>query len=68
MAVGRYVRLIATGPFFNCIWGVLLIHMHNGWFVGKHGTGGMEYSFSLVASSIVIAAASAESNKSKSKD
>ena len=66
LAVGLYVRLIATGLFIIACSGILLIHMQNGWFVGEHGTGGMEYSFSLIVSLIVIAAASAESNKSKS--
>jgi putative oxidoreductase len=63
MAVGRYVRQMATGLFVIAFVGVLLIHQQNGWFVGEHGIGGMEYSFSLMVSLVVIAAADAESNK-----
>jgi putative oxidoreductase len=63
MAVGRYVRQMATGLFVIAFVGVLLIHQQNGWFVGEHGIGGMEYSFSLMVSLVVIAAADTESNK-----
>jgi putative oxidoreductase len=63
MAVGRYVRVMATGLFVIAFVGILLIHRQNGWFVGEHGVGGMEYSFSLMVSLIVIVAADAKSNK-----
>lgn len=66
MAIGRHVRLMATGLFVIAFAGVLLIHRQNGWFVGEHGIGGMEYSFSLMVSLIVIAAADAKSNKAAS--
>ena len=36
--------------------GIALIHRHNGWFVGEHGTGGSEYSVALLAMLLVIAA------------
>ena len=39
--------------------GIVIIHWQLGWFVGEHGTGGMEYSLSLMVSLLVIAAADA---------
>jgi putative oxidoreductase len=63
MAAGHHVRVVATGLFVIALGGILIIHIHNGWFVGEHGTGGMEYSFSLMASLIVITAADVEANK-----
>ena len=35
----------------------MIIHARLGWFVGEHGTGGMDYSLSLMVSLLVIAAA-----------
>ncbi len=57
MALGCHVKTIASGFFVIAGVGILLIHMQNGWFVGEHGTGGMEYSFSLMVSLLVIASA-----------
>jgi putative oxidoreductase len=37
--------------------GILIIHMHLGWFVGEHGTGGVEHSLALLVSLITTAAA-----------
>lgn len=45
--------LIAVG-------GIVLIHARLGWFVGEHGTGGMEYSVALIVALLVIAAADRE--------
>ncbi|MES2986826.1 MAG: DoxX family protein [Pseudomonadota bacterium] len=39
--------------------GIVLIHMHLGWFVGEHGTGGMEYSVALL---VLLALITAEAN------
>jgi putative oxidoreductase len=36
----------------------VLIHAHNGWFVGEHGAGGVEYSLSLSSALLVLIAAS----------
>jgi putative oxidoreductase len=36
--------------------GIVLIHARSGWFVGEHGTGGMEFSVLLLAALLVIAA------------
>lgn len=57
MALGRQVRCAATGLFIIAAVGIALIHRHFGWFVGEHGTGGSEYSVSLMVSLLVIAAA-----------
>ena len=35
--------------------GMLLIHWRFGWFVGEHGTGGMEYSVALLLLLFLIA-------------
>lgn len=36
--------------------GIVLIHARLGWFVGEHGTGGMEFSVLLCAALLAIAA------------
>ena len=53
----RYVRLASTALFAIAATGIVLIHRHFGWFVGEHGTGGSEYSVSLILLLMVIAAA-----------
>jgi putative oxidoreductase len=60
LIVNRYVRPAATILFAIAGTGILLIHMHIGWFVGEHGTGGSEYSVSLMIALLVIAAADRE--------
>lgn len=57
MALGRQVRWAATGLFVIAAVGIMLIHRHFGWFVGEHGTGGVEYSLCLMVALLVIAAA-----------
>lgn len=57
MALGRLVRGAATGLFVIAGGGIVLIHRHFGWFVGEHGTGGIEYSLCLMVALLVIAAA-----------
>lgn len=59
MALGWKSRWWATGLFVIAAAGIALIHRHFGWFVGEHGTGGSEYSVSLMVSLLVIAAADA---------
>lgn len=39
------------------ITGIVLIHARNGWFVGEHGNGGMEFSVLLCAALLAIACA-----------
>lgn len=57
LAFGIFTRWLALGFIVIIIVGIIIIHAANGWFVGEHGTGGMEYSVLLIASLLVIAAA-----------
>lgn len=56
LAIGWFARLLAAGFFVLLLIGVILIHASNGWFVGEHGVGGVEYSFILMIALMVIAA------------
>ena len=53
----RYVRLAASVLMFIAFMGIVIIHAQLGWFVGEHGTGGVEYSLALIVSLVTIAAA-----------
>lgn len=55
--MGYKTKYFATGLFIIAATGIWIIHRHFGWFVGEHGTGGSEYSVSLMVSLLVIAAA-----------
>lgn len=55
--VGFQVRWAATALFAIAVIGIVLIHFGNGWWVGEHGTGGMEYSVALIVMLLVVAAA-----------
>lgn len=57
LAFGRLVRWLTLGFAFITTMGIVIIHFQLGWFVGEHGTGGMEYSVSLLVSLLVLAAA-----------
>ena len=57
MAAGYFTRWIATGFILMLIAGIFIIHIHEGWFNGEFGTGGCEYSVTLIAALIVIVAA-----------
>jgi putative oxidoreductase len=57
LVLGIFIRWLALGFIIIIIIGIVIIHAANGWFVGEHGTGGMEYSILLVASLLVLAAA-----------
>lgn len=57
LIAGRWVRW-ATAPLaLIAAMGIVIIHGSRGWFVGEHGTGGMEYSVALLAALCVVAAA-----------
>lgn len=56
LIAGRWVRLAVAGLMFIDVMGIFIIHIKLGWFVGEHGTGGVEYSLALLVSLIVIAA------------
>lgn len=60
MALGWRVRWMALGLFFIAGMGIAIVHAPLGWFVGEHGSGGMEYSLSLMVALLVIAAADAQ--------
>ncbi|MGY4396549.1 putative oxidoreductase [Sphingomonas sp. UYAg733] len=57
LILGFYVRWAAVPLFVIAGTGIVLIHRHQGWFVGEHGTGGSEYSVALMVLLLVVAAA-----------
>ncbi len=61
----RGVRWAASGLAAIVAVGIWLIHRHNGWFVGEHGTGGSEYSVALLAMLLVLAAWDAEQSRQR---
>ncbi|WP_167856828.1 DoxX family protein [Hymenobacter aquaticus] len=56
MALGILTRWVALVFGLIIGTGIVLIHAENGWFVGEHGTGGIEYSALLLVALLVIAA------------
>jgi putative oxidoreductase len=60
MVLGWRLKCAAAALFAIAAGGIWIIHRHLGWFVGEHGTGGVEYSLALMAALIVIAAADAD--------
>lgn len=56
MAFAFLTRWLALGFFLILLVGIIIIHAGNGWFVGEHGTGGMEYSVLLMVALLAIAA------------
>jgi len=57
LVIGIYTRWLALGFMIIILVGIIVIHASLGWFVGEHGTGGMEYSVVLLVALLVIAAA-----------
>lgn len=57
MIAGFCVRCAAAALGAIAVGGIVLIHRHFGWFVGEHGTGGMEYSVALIVLLLVVASA-----------
>lgn len=55
LVLNRGVRWAASSLALIAATGIVIIHRHNGWFVGEHGTGGSEYSVALLAMLLVIA-------------
>lgn len=55
--LGKFLRWLSLGFILLLLIGIVIIHASNGWFVGEHGSGGIEYSFILIIGFIVIAAA-----------
>ena len=56
LALGYLSKWIALLFILLLVVGIVLIHFDNGWFVGEHGTGGVEYSVLLIVTLLVIAA------------
>ncbi len=64
LALGRWVRLSAASLLVIATTGIVLIHARNGWFVGEHGIGGVEYSLSLIAALLTLIAAGSPASNS----
>ncbi len=60
LIAGIYTRWVTIGFLAIAIGGIVIIHFSLGWFVGEHGTGGMEYSVLLAVALLVVAAADRE--------
>lgn len=56
LALGIRVKIVCAGLAFIVVMGIVIIHWQLGWFVGEHGTGGMEFSWLLVAALLVLVA------------
>jgi len=56
LIMNRHVRLACTGLALIAFMGIVIIHARLGWFVGEHGTGGVEFSVSLLAALLALAA------------
>ncbi len=52
---GYFTKVISAGFILLLIVGIIIIHASLGWFVGEHGTGGIEYSFILIMAFLVVA-------------
>lgn len=60
LILGIAVRWAAAALAVIALGGIALIHVHRGWFVGEHGSGGVEYSVCLLLGLLVLAAADRE--------
>ncbi len=67
LAFGIKVRWVTIGFQSICWGGIAIIHAKLGWFVGEHGTGGVEYSLCLSVGLLVLAAADREGYFIKAK-
>jgi putative oxidoreductase len=56
LVLGYYTKYLSLGFILMLVMGNIIIHYENGWWVGEHGEGGMEYSCALILGLIVIAA------------
>ena len=63
LALGIRVKWVCAGLAFIVLVGIAIIHANLGWFVGEHGTGGMEFSWLLVFALLVLAANDHERGK-----
>ena len=56
LILNKGVRYVVCAFASIAVGGIVLIHVHQGWFVGEHGTGGSEYSVCLLLCLFVILA------------
>ena len=63
LAFGYYTKYLSLGFILMLIMGNIIIHYDNGWWVGEHGEGGMEYSCALILGLIVIASTANKNSK-----
>jgi putative oxidoreductase len=61
LLIGKLTPWISLGFILMLLIGIVVIHAPKGWFVGEHGSGGIEYSFILIITLIVIAATNKKS-------
>ena len=54
LLAGYYVKILSIGFILLLVAGIVIIHAEQGWFVGEHGSGGMEYSFILIIALVVL--------------
>ncbi len=62
LIMGQFSRWMAAGFMLISSGGIVLIHAPKGWFVGEHGTGGVEYSIVLFVACLVLAAVDRETH------
>lgn len=55
LASGLFIRLICVLFITELSFGILLVHLQNGWFVVGYSSGGIEYSVLLILCFFVIA-------------
>jgi putative oxidoreductase len=55
LLLGYFTKSLSAGFILLLLIGIMLIHINSGWFVGEHGTGGIEYSFILIMAFLVVA-------------
>lgn len=60
LILNRHTRLATVPLAAIALGGIVIIHWENDWFVGEHGTGGMEYSVALLVALLVVFAADSE--------
>ncbi len=60
LIMGQFSRWMAAGFMLISSGGIVLIHAPKGWFVGEHGSGGVEYSIVLFVACVVLAAVDRE--------
>jgi putative oxidoreductase len=65
---GIFQKWISIGLIAMLLTGIALIHFQLGWFNGEFGTGGCEYSVTLIAALIVVASATPATPSKKEKD